>query len=270
MVGDDLPVADTADVTRRDEIVLSVSGLGLDSESGRAVVEDISFDIHAGEIVGVAGVSGNGQFQLVEMLLGLEIPSRGTIAFEGADVTSLSVADRREAGIAYIPFDRHREALMLGQPLWENMILGQDRSERFGHGPLISSALARTEADEAIRRFDVAAPSADVPAYALSGGNQQKFVVGREMMTEPRLLIAAHPTRGVDIGAQAAIWEELRAARTAGLAVLLVSADLDELIGLSDDLLVMCRGVMTARLDPADATPEKLGLYMAGQRQDVA
>ncbi len=270
MVGDELPVADTTDVTMRDEVIVSVTDLAAEADEGRPAIKDLSFDVRSGEIVGIAGVSGNGQFELAEVLLGLRPPSHGSMTFRGEDLSALDVAERREAGIAYIPFDRHREALMLGEPLWENMILGRDRSDRFGHGPMMSAGMARAEVSRAIERFDVAAPSPDVPAYALSGGNQQKFVVGREMMAAPTFLIAAHPTRGVDIGAQAAIWEELRAARAAGLAVLLISADLEELIGLSDSLLVMFRGEITAHLDPATATPAQLGVHMAGQHQEAS
>lgn len=270
MIGDDLPVADTTGSTMTDEVVLSVRGIGTESEGQRRLIDDISFDIHAGEILGIAGVSGNGQFELVEVILGLRKHARGSLVFDGADLGPLSVADRREAGISYIPFDRQREALMLAEPLWENMILGHDSSDRFGRGAFVSVPMAKAAAAETIRRFDVAAPSEAVAMYALSGGNQQKFVVGREIMAEPRLLVAAHPTRGVDIGAQAAIWDELRSARAAGLAVLLISADLDELIGLSDSLLVMFRGEITAHLDPSEATPELLGVHMAGQRQDSA
>ena len=271
MVGSELPTPDTQESTVTDVVELEVVGLtARDDETDRVVVDDVSFTIHQGEILGIAGIEGNGQFELVEALLGLRTISSGVVELSGSDLAHLGVRERRHAGIGYIPFDRHREGLMLAAPLWENMILGHDDTARFSSGPWINARHAKDECDEAIERFDVSTPGCGVPAYALSGGNQQKLIAAREMTAGPTLLIAAHPTRGVDIGAQAAIWDELRRARASGLAVLLISADLDELIGLSDNLLVMFRGQISARLDPATATPEQLGLYMTGERQEVA
>ncbi len=271
MVGSELPTPDTQESTVTDVVELEVVGLtARDDETDRVVVDDVSFTIHQGEILGIAGIEGNGQFELVEALLGLRPVSSGVVELSGNDLAHLGVRERRHAGIGYIPFDRHREGLMLAAPLWENMILGHDDTSRFSSGPWINARHAKDECDEAIERFDVSTPGCGVPAYALSGGNQQKLIAAREMTAGPSLLIAAHPTRGVDIGAQAAIWDELRRARASGLAVLLISADLDELIGLSDNLLVMFRGQISARLDPATATPEQLGLYMTGERQEVA
>jgi len=271
MVGSELPLPDTEESTVTDEVELAVDSVRatVSDTDQRSVVHDVSFDIHRGEIVGIAGVEGNGQFELVEAILGLRDLAAGSVKLGGTDLAGLDVHARRHAGIGYIPFDRHREALLLAAPLWENMILGHDDSRRFSSGPWINARGAQSECDAAIARFDVATPGNGVPAFALSGGNQQKLIAGREITAGPSLLIAAHPTRGVDVGAQAAIWEELRRARAAGLAVLLISADLDELIGLSDTLLVMFRGEITARLDPADATPELLGIYMAGERQEA-
>jgi ABC-type uncharacterized transport system ATPase subunit len=271
MVGSELPAPDTQESTTTDIVELSVRGVSAhqsDTEP-RLVVHDVSFDIRRGEVVGIAGVEGNGQFELVETILGLRPLAAGSIQLGGTDLASLGVSDRRNAGIGYIPFDRHREGLLLAAPLWENMILGHDDSHRFSRGPWINAHHAQEECDLAIERFGVMTPGNAAPAFALSGGNQQKLIAGREMMSEPTLLIAAHPTRGVDIGAQAAIWDELRTARASGLAMLLISADLDELIGLSDTLLVMFRGEITARLDPATATPQQLGSYMAGERQEA-
>lgn len=271
MVGSELPTPDTQESTVTDVVELEVVGLtARDDETERVVVEDVSFTIHQGEILGIAGIEGNGQFELVEALLGLRPISSGVVKLSGNDLAHLGVRERRHAGVGYIPFDRHREGLMLAAPLWENMILGHDDTSRFSSGPWINARHAKDECEQAIERFDVSTPGCGVPAYALSGGNQQKLIAAREMTAGPSLLIAAHPTRGVDIGAQAAIWDELRRARASGLAVLLISADLDELIGLSDSLLVMFRGHISAQLDPATATPEQLGLYMTGERQEVA
>jgi ABC-type uncharacterized transport system ATPase subunit len=148
--------------------------------------------------------------------------------------------------------------------LWENCVLGHQAQEPFGDGIWIDKAGSVGRTEHVIDEFDVRTPSAYVPALTLSGGNQQKLIVGREMTAEPKVLIASHPTRGIDVGAQAAIWEVIRAARSAGLGVLLISADLEELIGLSDTLHVMYRGKLAATLDPATVTPQILGSYMTG------
>ena len=143
-------------------------------------------------------------------------------------------------------------------------MLGHQTKRPFARGPWIDRAGARGRTAEIVEEFDVRTPNVDVTAHALSGGNQQKLIVGREMAAHPRLLIAAHPTRGIDVGAQAAVWDQLRRARAEGLAVLLVSADLDELIGLADTIVVIFRGRLVARLDPNELTPEMLGSYMTG------
>jgi ABC-type uncharacterized transport system ATPase subunit len=214
--------------------------------------------------VGVAGVEGNGQHELVDVLLGLESPTAGRIVFAGEDITGRSTRDRRDAGMGYIPEDRHRRGLLLPSPLWENAMLGHQDRPPFSHGPWVDRGGARHRTEEIMAAYDVRSPGVDATAEALSGGNQQKLIVGREMTAHPSLLIAGHPTRGIDVGAQAAVWEQLRVARADGLAVLLVSADLEELIGLSDTLLVMFRGRIVATLDPATVTPQELGAHMTG------
>jgi simple sugar transport system ATP-binding protein len=221
-------------------------------------------------VFGIAGIEGNGQFELCEAILGLCPITTGRIVLNGEDVAALSVHERRDLGISYIPFDRHREGLLLDAPLWENTMLGRDQTEGLMRGPFINAAAARRDCANVVERFSVRTPGTDVPAFALSGGNQQKLVVGRELSSETHILIAAHPTRGVDVGAQAAIWDELRAERDHGVAILLISADLDELIGLSDRIAVIFDGRITAVLDPAKATPELLGSYMTGEMQGAA
>jgi simple sugar transport system ATP-binding protein len=226
---------------------------------------DISFDIHQGEILGVAGVEGNGQAELIEAIMGLR-PSTGSIVLAGREISQLSTRARREAGIGYIPEDRQKDGLSLPFSLWENAMLGHQTRAPYAKGPWIDRAGAQRRTDEIIEQFDVRTPGHSVPVFTLSGGNQQKLVVGREMMADPMVLIAAHPTRGVDVGAQAIIWDILRDARAKGLAVLLISADLEELIGLSDRLLVMLRGRVVAELPPNEVTPTELGSYMTGVR----
>jgi simple sugar transport system ATP-binding protein len=240
------------------------------TRSVRAIVDHATFTIHDSEVLGIAGIEGNGQFELCEAILGLCPIAHGTIELNGADLTHLSVHHRRELGVSYIPFDRHREGLLLEAPLWENTMLGREETVGMSNGPFISGSGVRSDCSRVVERFGVRTPGIEVPAFALSGGNQQKLVVGRELSSETHLLIAAHPTRGVDVGAQAAIWDELRAVRDKGVGVLLISADLDELIGLSDRIAVIFDGRITAVLDPATATPELLGSYMTGEMQGAA
>jgi simple sugar transport system ATP-binding protein len=182
----------------------------------------------------------------------------------GDDIVGLGTRERRERGIGYIPEDRHRRGMLLGSPLWENVMLGNQTQEPFSSHGWISRRGAKGRTQAIIDDYDVRTPGTDVTGYALSGGNQQKLVVGRELEANPCLLLANHPTRGVDVGAQAAVWEHLRRGRAAGLATLLISADLEELIGLSDTLLVMLRGRIVATLDPSNVSPEELGSYMTG------
>jgi simple sugar transport system ATP-binding protein len=281
MVGSELPTPELRESTVTDQVQLEVEGLTLRGATGRSVIDDVSFTIRRGEIVGIAGVEGNGQSELIEAIIGLRPVDVGRIGYDGQDITHWPTRRRREAGVAYIPEDRHRHGLVLEGALWENRILGHQtrrpnsrgvfrRGRKDGLGGVdkggawIDRRSARADTTRIVRDYDVRTPGIEVPAAALSGGNQQKLIVGREMSGEPRLLIAAHPTRGIDVGAQAAIWEYLRQARAAGLAVLLISADLEELIGMSDTLHVIFRGRFVARVDPGTVTPEELGSAMTG------
>ena len=264
MVGSELPTPQTHESTVTDVVEIRLVDLTLDSLEGRRLLDTISFDIHRGEVLGIAGVEGNGQNELVEAIMGMRTPTSGRIELAGRDITSLSTRARREAGIAYIPEDRIRHGLLMEAPLWENRILGHQTKPPNVRGPFIDRAGARADTERIVREYDVRTPSIDVLASSLSGGNQQKLIVGREMSGDPTVLIASHPTRGVDVGAQAAIWDLLRAARREGLAVLLISADLDELIGLSDTIQVILRGRLVATADPMTVTPEELGSAMTG------
>ncbi|ALE72271.1 heme ABC transporter ATP-binding protein [Pseudonocardia sp. EC080610-09] len=265
MVGSELPSPETRDSTVTDREVLRVEGLGLpDPHGGRDLLDGVDLVVHAGEVVGIAGVEGNGQTELVETVMGMRRHARGRVLLSGDDVSGLSTMARRERGVGYVPEDRSRHALLGEQPLWANRVLGFQSRPPIGRRGLIDRAAARADTARIVSDFDVRTPGIDVMASALSGGNQQKLVVGRELSGEPVLLIAAHPTRGVDVGAQAGIWAELRRARAAGLAVLLVSADLDELIGLSDTLAVILDGRLVGTADPATVTPEELGTKMTG------
>ncbi len=267
MVGSELPSPETRDSTVTTDVALRARDVTVMIDDDRPAIDNLNLSVHRGEIVGIAGVEGNGQNELIEFLLGLRAPSSGTLELAGQDITTMSVRDRRGAGLDYIPADRHRYGLMLEAPLWENVMLGHQSHKPFAVGPFTSKKAARKRAQEVVDEFDVRTPGIDTPAHALSGGNQQKFIIGREMSSDPVLLIAAHPTRGIDVGAQAAVWEQLRNARAKGLAVLLLSADLDELIGLSDTLHVIYRGRLVAELDPATVTPRELGSHMTGAKE---
>jgi general nucleoside transport system ATP-binding protein len=270
MVGSELPVPELRESTVTDVAMLQVENVTLRTPDGRTLLDDVSFTIHKGEVLGIAGVEGNGQAELVEVIMGMRHPDSGRIALDGRDVTRAGTRDRREQGIGYIPEDRHRQGLLLEATLWENRILGHQTRRPNVNGPLIDRSGARTDTERIVREYDVRTPGIDVAASALSGGNQQKLIVGREMSGDPVLLIASHPTRGVDVGAQAAIWDAMREARAAGLAVLLISADLDELIGMSDTLRVILRGKLVADADPHSVTPEQLGSAMTGAGEETA
>ncbi|MFF4173153.1 ABC transporter ATP-binding protein [Streptomyces sp. NPDC001744] len=291
MVGSELPSPETRESTVTDVPMLRVEGLTLseagataaapltsaappdpagsaavheEAAGGRKLLDDVSLTIHKGEILGIAGVEGNGQTELIEALMGMSVPDAGVITLDGEDITKVSVRKRREGGIGYIPEDRHRHGLLLESPLWENRILGHVTEAPNSKRGVLDPKAARKDTERIVREYDVRTPGIDVTAASLSGGNQQKLIVGREMSHHPKFLIAAHPTRGVDVGAQAQIWDAIRDARREGLAVLLISADLDELIGLSDTLKVMYRGRLVADADPATITPEELGSAMTG------
>jgi simple sugar transport system ATP-binding protein len=264
MVGSELPSPSTETSTVTDEVLLDVEGLTLASDGARPLLEDVSFTIHRAEVLGVAGVEGNGQAELVEAIMGMRHQSTGRVTLNGQDLTGLSTQHRREAGVGYIPEDRQRHGLLLDAPLWENRVLGHQTRKPSAAGIFIDKRAARADTERIIAEYDVRTPGPDVDARALSGGNQQKLIVGREMSGDPILLIAAHPTRGVDVGAQGAIWDQIKRARREGLAVLLISADLDELIGLSDRIEVILRGRLVGEFDPSRVTPEQLGSAMTG------
>jgi simple sugar transport system ATP-binding protein len=229
----------------------------------------VSFDVRAGEIVGVAGVEGNGQTELIEALAGLlhDAQVSGSMAFGGRDIRRLTARRRREAGIAHVPEDRHRRGLLLEFSLSENVILGVHYRAPAVSGigsVLLDEPAIQRRAALVIREFDVRPPNASLPARALSGGNQQKLIIGREFELPPALLLISQPTRGVDIGAIEFIHRKIVALRDAGCAVLLVSAELEEVTALADRLLVLHNGRVAGEVDPGRATHEQIGLLMTG------
>lgn len=229
-------------------------------------VDDVSFDVRKGEILGIAGVEGNGQTELIEALAGLINPSQlsGKILFEDRDITQEGARLRRELGIAHIPEDRHRRGLLLEFDLAENAILGVHYRKPIVSyaGVVLDKPAVRNRAKEIIEGFDVRPANPDLPARALSGGNQQKLIIGREFKVEPKLLLVSQPTRGVDIGAIEFIHRKLVSLRDSGCAVLLVSAELEEVTSLSDRLLIIHDGRIVGEVDPKVATVEEIGLLM--------
>jgi simple sugar transport system ATP-binding protein len=249
--------------------VLAVNKLSITGRDGTRRLNGVSFEIRAGEIVGIAGVEGNGQTELIEALAGL-IPGShisGTINFEGNDVTNADARRRKELGIAHVPEDRHRRGLLLDSSLAENTILGVHyrKPAVAGIGDIMLDEKGiRKRTEQVIRDFDVRPPNPALPARALSGGNQQKLIIGREFELPPKLLLVSQPTRGVDIGAIEFIHRKIVALRDAGCAVLLVSAELEEVTALSDRLLVIHTGEIVGEVDPKTVTNEEIGLMMTG------
>lgn len=227
-------------------------------------VDGVSFAVRAGEIVGIAGIEGNGQTELIECIAGLAKAASGSIRFDGSDITSISARRRKELGIAHIPEDRHRRGLLLNSDLAENSILGVHYRPPIASAGFISSAAVEKRVTEIIENFDVRPPNAELPARALSGGNQQKLIIGREFEIEPRLLLVSQPTRGVDIGAIEFIHQKLIELRDSGAAILLVSAELEEVTALADRLLVIREGKIAGEVDPKTKSIEDIGLLMTG------
>jgi general nucleoside transport system ATP-binding protein len=233
---------------------------------GKEQVAGLDLDVRHSEIYGLAGVEGNGQAELVEALVGLRRPDTGRIYLGDDELTNADVRTRREHGVAYIPEDRQARGMVLQMLVTENSILGQQERQPFSRRGLLDFKAIRSWAVDLIRNFRVKAPSVAAPAYALSGGNQQKLVLGREFASKPKLLIAAHPTRGLDIGATEFVWQELVTARDAGVAVLLISSNLEEILALADRVGVIHDGRIVAQFAGSEATMSELGLYMTGAR----
>lgn len=266
MVGGELPKPRAGNQKVSDEKVLAISGASYVREDGRQILSGVNLEIHGGEILGLAGVEGNGQSELIELIMGLLTPSSGTVEVLGLNATTSLTRDIRNAGVAYIPQDRQRDGLLMTAPLWENRVLGHQFAEPLASSIWVNKGAAISDSKRVVDEFDVRTPGVNVLASALSGGNQQKFIVGRELSGNPKLIVAAQPTRGVDVGAQAIIWDHLIKARSAGAGVLLVSADLDELFSLSDRIAVIYNGSIVSVLNPAKTTPEALGLAMTGAK----
>lgn len=243
---------------------LRLTAVTIAGTRAKRAVDSLTLNISPGEILGIAGVEGNGQTELIEAIAGLRPVTSGTIAVDGTDVTRFPIGKRLAHGITHIPEDRHTRGLILDYSIADNLILG--RQKQFSSSGSINRARTLAFAEDRIKAFDIRPADPAAPARALSGGNQQKIVVAREMPADFRVLLAAQPTRGVDVGAIEFIHDQLRAARRAGKAILLVSAELHEILALSDRIAVMYRGKIVTEMPRADASEEVLGPWMTGAR----
>lgn len=244
--------------------ILDVRDLHVLDDLHAHAVNGLSLTVHAGEVLGIAGVQGNGQTELVEALTGLRPVLSGEVQIADHDTTHASPRTILEVGVAHIPEDRHRHGLVLSYPIADNMVLSTYYREPFAHGVVIDQQAIQQNAEVLVEKFDVRTPSIQTPAASLSGGNQQKVVVAREFSRPIKLLIAAQPTRGLDVGSIEFIHQGIVRQRDEGVAVLLVSAELDEILALSDRIAVMFKGRIIAIVAAAEATREGLGLLMAG------
>ncbi len=269
MVGRPIPPLRPRGPAGRGQPLLEVRDLEVLDERGLEAVRRISFAVRAGEIVGLAGVEGNGQHELVECLAGLRRARRGTIFVGGRDCTALGARGRFAAGLAHIPSDRLRRGLVPDMTLAENLALGRQREPEVGRGPLLPRRRLEERAAPVLTEYDVRPPEPARPARQLSGGNQQKLIAARELTRGAPVVLAAHPTRGVDLGAIAFLHRRLLGERDAGHAVLLVSSELSEILALADRVFVMYEGRLVHETTPAATDERTLGLYMTGKRSSA-
>jgi general nucleoside transport system ATP-binding protein len=246
------------------QVILSVQGLSVVDAHGHMTVQDVSFDVRAGEIVTIAGVQGNGQTELIRALIGLDPATSGHVLVGGRDVTTASPRHTLNAGVGHVPEDRIKDGLVGEFSVAENLVLDTYFLPPFAEGPVLEPREIRRNAGERIREFDIRTPSPETAAGTLSGGNQQRVVVAREFSRPITLLIASSPTRGLDVGSIEYIHERIVQLRDRGAAVLIVSSDLDEVLGLGDRIAVMFSGRMEGPLEATDLTREQIGLMMAG------
>jgi simple sugar transport system ATP-binding protein len=258
------PVVSTPRQHASTEVVLRVQNLRAVDDRGAVALDGVSLTVHAGEVLGIAGVQGNGQTELVEVLTGLRPATAGTVAIDGIETTHATPRRIASRGVAHIPEDRHQYGIIDRYTVADNLVLNTYGDKPFARGIVRRTAAVVAHARQLMERFDIRAPSPFTPAGSLSGGNQQKMVVARECARPIRLLIAAQPTRGLDVGATTFLHRQFVEKRDQGCAVLLVSTELDEIISLSDRIAVMYRGRILATLPAPEATRESIGQLMAG------
>jgi simple sugar transport system ATP-binding protein len=255
------------------DVVLSVNDLVVQEKRGVMAVKGINLEVRAGEILGIAGVEGNGQTELVEAIAGLLKPTGGRILLNGTDITGLSPRDVKESGVSHIPEDRHLRGLILGFTIVENSTLGRHHRAPYAMGPaqqLLDLSIADSLTDRLVDSYSIKVGNIHSLASTLSGGNQQKVIVARELSTNPKLILAAQPTRGLDVGATEYIHNVLVSMRDEGAAILLVSAELDEVMSMSDRIAVIFDGQIVAVRQPSETNAEELGLLMAGHKADLS
>ena len=271
MVGRDVSFSVDKKPAQPGETVLKVEHMTVPSKvHSNNAVKDVSFNVRRGEIVCIAGIDGNGQSEFVQALTGLEKMSAGKIIFEGKDITNATIREKSKAGMSHIPEDRHKHGLVLDYTLEQNMVLQRYWDHEFQTGGFIKNKAVRTYSDKLIEQYDVrSGQGSSTVVRSMSGGNQQKAIIAREIDKDPELLVAVQPTRGLDVGAIEYIHKQLVAQRDSGKAVLLVSLELDEVMDVSDRILVMYEGELVGQLDPKQITVEELGLYMAGAKRDT-
>jgi simple sugar transport system ATP-binding protein len=266
MVGRDVVLQIDKTSAQPGEVVLDVAHLSVNDERGNRATNDVSFQLRRGEIVGIAGVQGNGQTELVAAITGLVNAQHGQIILAGENITNQGTNRAIAAGMGHIPEDRHHHGLVLSYSIADNMVLSSYDTAPFARGFIIDDAAIAHQADTLVARFDVRTASIHAAASTLSGGNQQKVVVARELARPLNVLVAAQPTRGLDVGSIEFIHKSIVAARDSGTGVLLVSAELDEILSLADRILVMFRGQIIADIAGVDADRNHIGLLMAGVR----
>ena len=264
MVGRPVELVVQKEPAKPGDLVLEVDDLVVFDDRDHAQVNGVTMTARAGEIVGIAGVQGNGQTELVEALTGMRHPVSGTIRVLGEEVTKQGPRGIHQRGVAHVPEDRQQAGLVLGFTVAENLILDSYYAEPFSHGMLMDWKATAAAATGLVGEYDIRTPSIDLPVSHLSGGNQQKVIVAREFSRDVRLIVASQPTRGLDVGSIEYIHERIILQRDAGAAVVIVSTELDEVMALADRLLVMFAGRVVADLDPTKVTPADVGLYMAG------
>ncbi len=264
MVGREISLTVAKTAAGPGESVLSVHNLSAVDRQGAVTVDDVSINVQAGEILGLAGVQGNGQGEFIECLTGLSRSTRGSVTINGIDITNQSPRKIFKSGIAHIPEDRHTYGMVDSFSVADNLVLNSIRERTFSRWMMIDRRSVRENAENRIREFDIRPPNPEINAGSLSGGNQQKMVVAREFSRPIRLLIAAHPTRGLDVGSAGFIHEQIVKLRDQGCAVLVISAELDEIFALSDRIAVMFKGKIIASADAAKTDLKSVGLWMAG------
>ena len=264
MMGRDVRPVRAEGLPPGDEVAVRLDDVWARNDRGIDALRGVDFELHRGEILGVAGVAGNGQAELIEVLTGLRQPRRGTITLRGEDITKYDARGLFDAGVAHIPEDRNHVGVVPTMQVAENLVLRQYRHRPFARGPLLEWKAVRAFAKESIGDYEIATPSHETTTKLLSGGNVQKVILARELSGAPELVVASHPTYGLDVAAAATTHELLLAQRRRGAAVLIVSEDLEELLKLSDRIAVLFAGRIAGIVDAADADREELGLMMAG------